>query len=362
MLENYSNMLSRVENIAQLSLKKSNLKTYRIYGNLLIKSTLRNNSPLLKNNEIQFLPNINLKHWVLWFLSKLKIKNNRITLRSLLGLYLCWPFLKKIQLPLSADIIFYRLPVSVLLYDKKENSKVIKVALKESGKLKNKNEMESLLSASKIKHQKVMVPKIEFEHDDDGLNFFVQDFFVGKQLDFKDDLSNIFNNIFDFLLKFYILKGIELNDINENRFLNHTFVEDYICSQRRGKEVVEIYKRLLHKDKRMLWGWVHGDLSHHNILYNQDQICIIDWGKSKKNYLAVDLDITNFRTNNVFDAIIYESGIDKESIYTLNEQIFIKRFAEVNRLVHNGIKRKTLSATFYKWVENQNEILLSIDL
>jgi len=362
MLESNVNILYKAEKKVSESLNKNCLANYRVYGILRIKSGISKNSPIFKNNEIRLLPSINLKHWALWFLNKLKIKNSKITLRSLLGLYLCWPFLKKIQLPLSADIIFYRLPVSVLLYDKKENSKVIKVALKESGKLKNNNEMESLLSASKIKHQKVKVPKIELEHDDDGLNFFVQDFFVGKQLDFKDDLSNIFNNIFDFLLKFYILKGIELNDINENRFLNHTFVEDYICSQKRGKEVVEIYKRLLRKDKRMLWGWVHGDLSHHNILYNQDQICIIDWGKSKKNYLAVDLDITNFRTNDVFDAIIYESGIDKESIYTLNEQIFIKRFAEVNRLVHNGIKRKTLSNTFYKWVENQNEVLLSIEL
>jgi serine/threonine protein kinase len=362
MLENYSNMLSRVENIAQLSLKKNNFNTYLIYGNLLINSTLRKNSPLLKNNEIQFLPNINLKHWVLWFLSKLKIKNNKITLRSLLGFYLCRPFLKKTQLPLNTDIIFYRFHNAIMLYDFLEKGKVLKVALSDWGKVKINIEREVLHNISKFKHHKVKVPLIILDNDDVDANFFVQDFFEGNQLTIKDDLSEVFELVFDFLKKFYVSDGIELKSIYENPFLNHTFVEDYIISQKGGKEVVEIYKRLLRKDKRMLWGWVHGDLSHHNILYNQDQICIIDWGKSKKNYLAVDLDITNFRTNDVFDAIIYESGIDKESIYTLNEQIFIKRFAEVNRLVHNGIKRKTLSNTFYKWVENQNEILLSIEI
>lgn len=355
-------ILKKVEFSAFGTINKSKVETYLKLNNVYIKSTINRNSSLLKNSEIQLFPNVNYKLWVFWFLKKLRIKKYNITFTKLVGLYLSWPFIQKIQFPLSADVIFYRLQSAVMLYDKPNNMQVIKTGLSDWGSVKLNQEKLAIHVASKINHHKVKIPKILFERNNEKINYFVQDFFGGKQISYNDDLSCIFNNVFDFLKTIYISNGIELKSLNENSFLNHAFVEEYIGHQKGGKKIVEAYKILLNNDKKMLWGWVHGDLSHNNILFNESSIWIIDWGKSKYNYLATDLDISNFKTDLIFNQLIVEAKINKESLYSLNEQIFLKRYAEINRLVHNGIKRNTLSPSFNKVIKTQIQILLSIEL
>ena len=69
----------------------------------------------LKNSELQFYASKNLKAWAIYVLNRLKGKKKQ-SLKNLLGIRVSWRFLGEVDLPLLADIIYFRQHSIVLVY------------------------------------------------------------------------------------------------------------------------------------------------------------------------------------------------------------------------------------------------------
>src|SRR5690606_18116077 len=124
--------------------------------------------------------------------------------------------------------------------------------------------------------------------------------------------------------------------------------------------ILSVFKRLYSKEKKMILCRIHGDLNHSNILSNKDKICIIDWGKSKHHYLFRDLDNSSLNTEPIYEQFIKMSGLNSANIYSYNEQLFLEVFIEVCRLIHYGIKTKTIGSSFYRLIDSKNRRLVEI--
>lgn len=218
------------------------------------------------------------------------------------------------------------------------------------------NEVESQNLASSIVCGNVYIPSIIQEFHKGDIDFTVEEYFEGKRQSFKNrsQLEANYHKVFQFLLKYYLRAPIELQALSENKFLNHEFVEEFISKQSHGNEIISMFKKLYAKEKRMIMCRVHGDLNHNNILSNGDRVCIIDWGQSKHHYLFRDLDNSSYNTEPLYNEFIDNANISKEDVYSYGEQMFLVRFVEMNRLIHNGIVRKTISPLLYTWVKQQN--------
>lgn len=104
----------------------------------------------------------------------------------------------------------------------------------------------------------------------------------------------------------------------------------------------------------------HGDLSHKNILADGDRVWIIDWEKSKLHYLARDFDNLSYDTIGIYEEFITKAQIDKKEVYSYKEQLFLARYIEMNRLIHNGIKRKTITPYLYTSTNQQIQTLMKM--
>lgn len=336
---------------------------YKHFNNVLIradKSLWKIYSESLKHSELQVYPNTNYKSWGAWLLNVLKIIKSGHSFNKLIGVGVNWHFKKNIELPLYADIIYLRGRSTIMVYTR--TKKVVKVAITDRGKRDMLDELESQRLANAIESEGVFIPAILNEHHDKNINFSVEDYFEGRRLSFKEknSLKIYYNKVFRFLLKFYFNNPIELQPLSDEKFISHDFVEEFMRKQDGGDEVVSIFKRLLYKEKKMILCRIHGDLSHNNILIGNDKVCIIDWGKSKQHYLARDLDNSSFDTEDTYNNFVKQAKIDDSEVYSYREQIFLARFIEMSRLIHNGIKRNTLTPYLYSLTKSENMRLLKM--
>jgi len=356
--------LQEVERLSEVNLESTKLLIpYKRFDQVWIKAdkpVMEIYATTLKNSELQFYVSKNLKAWVRFGLSILKSKNNKQILMKLLGVRVVWRFLEKVDFSLYADIIYYRQRAVVMVYNKEK--KVVKFALTQRGKKDLRNEVISQRLASTIPSKQVFIPKIIKEFRNEDVEFTVEEYFEGKRQTFKNKsvLEANYHKVFQFLLKFYLSAPMELQALSGSKFLNHEFVEEFIRKQTHGAEVVSIFRKLYAKEKRMILCRIHGDLSHNNILIGNDKVCIIDWGKSKQHYLARDLDNSSFDTEDTYNNFVKQAKIDDSEVYSYREQIFLARFIEMSRLIHNGIKRNTLTPYLYSLTKSENMRLLKM--
>lgn len=350
--------IQKAEKLSGITLKvREEIKLpYKQFNQIWIKAdrpVMELYATSLKASELQFYPIKNLKAWAKFGLDFLKGNTEKIVFKKLLGIRFNWRFTKSADLPFHADIIYYRQRAVVMVYTKKK--RVLKIALTKQGKKDMDNEIISQRLASNILSEHIFIPTIIQELRNEDINFTVEEYFEGKRQSFKNKsvLEANYHKVFQFLLRFYLSAPIELQALSESKFLNHDFVEEFIRKQTHGAEVVSIFRKLYAKEKKMILCRIHGDLSHNNILSNSDQVCIIDWGKSKQHYLARDLDNSSYNTECVFDEFIERAHIDKRVIYSYKEQLFLGRFIEMNRLIHNGIVRRTITASLFSWTKSQ---------
>lgn len=367
MIHKFIEILQQVEKDAAL-LKEGDYNSelaYKRFGKVWIRADKPIKEQYLKTlkySELRFYPCTNYKAWALWILRVFKLKNSSLKLKELLGIGLYWPFLQTTYLPLHADIIYGRMPSIILIYTSLKEQKVVKVALTKAGKIQMKFEITSQRLASSIESKDIFIPKILSEDHEDEIDYSIEEYFAGRKHSFKNKkkLEANYQKVFRYLMKFYLKNPIQLQSLSENRFLNHDFVEKFIYKQEHGDEVVAMYKNLYAKKKQMILCRIHGDLSHGNVLENNGKVCIIDWGKSKLHYLARDLDSSSYDTEDFYREFLEKASIDENKVYSYHEQLFLGRFIEMNRLIHNGIKRKTINNHLYNWVKLQNEVLMKM--
>lgn len=356
--------LHKVEELVDFLLEESQVGIpYKRYDQTWIradKSLRETYAANIKTSELQFYPNSNFKAWLIYILKALKGEMINQSFKRLLGIGLTWHFAKIVELPLRANVIYYRHHAVAMIYT--EEKKVIKAALTNWGKRNMNNEIKSQRLASSIISKDIFIPSIIQEFRQDGFDFTVEDYFEGKPQAFKNRslMEDNYRKVFQFLLEFYLRNPIELQNLSESKFLNHDFVEEFIRNQKHGEEVVSIFKNLQAKKKKMIICRVHGDLSHNNVLSNDEQVCIIDWGKSKQDYLSRDLDNTSYYTESVYNDFIHNANIDRDEVFSYHEHLFLGRFIEMSRLIHNGIKRKTITNAVYARTKAQNSELLKM--
>lgn len=366
MITKYLKQFQQAEKLSGMSLSEEHeMLPYRHFNKAWIKADkpikeIYNNS--LKYSELIFYPNTNYKSWGVWILKELKLIKVSLKFNKLIGIRIIWPFTKPVYFPLRADIIYYRYHAAILVYTSTKQQYVIKIALTKWGRTVMKSEMQSQRIASSIKFNDVLIPSILKEVHNEHLYFTVESYFQGKRHSFKDKikLETNYRKVFQFMLKLYLSQPIELQYVSESEFIGHDFVEEFISKQSNGIEILMIFKKLYAKNKSMILCRIHGDLSHNNILVNREAVCIIDWGKSKHHYLFWDMDNSSFNTIPVYEQFIQESNINPKDVYPYYEQLFLKIFIEMCRLIHNGIKRKTIGPELYSWLEIQNKKLLKI--
>lgn len=363
MKSEFIKQLERVESLGGINLEAEKvLIPYRRFNQIWIKADrpiVDIHATTLQNSELQFYASKNLKAWALYVLNRLKGKKKQ-SLKNLLGIKISWRFLGEVDLPLLADIIYFRQHSIVLVYA--HEKKVIKVALTNRGRRDMNNELESQRLASSILSEDIFIPSIIQEFHQDDIDFTVEDYFEGKRQSFNDKklLETNYYKVFQFLLKFYLSAPIEIQELSESKFLNHDFVEEFIRKQNHGEEVISIYKSLYAKKKKMILCRIHGDLNHNNVLSNKDAVCLIDWGRSKHHYLFRDLDNASLDTEPIYEQFIELSKIDSNEVYPYYEQLFLENFIEMCRWVYNGIRRNTIGPGIYNWIDAKNKRLIKI--
>ena len=354
-MKSFIDILQRAEHLADFLPKNAGKRPYKIVDTVWIKGDLpliKTYRKTLKNSELPVFPNPNFKTWGSLVLQKLKGKKTNSNFRKLLGFGLIWNLLKKEYVPLNADIIYYRKRAIVMVYTTEK--KVIKVALCNAGKRDMGNEVESQRLATSIAMPGICVSEIIKEFHENDLDFTLEEYFVGKKQSFKDRkiLEANYDKVFKFLIEFYLKNPIELEGLSDSQYLNHDFVEEYIQNLEDGEALVSIYKKLLSRGRKMIKCRIHGDLNHNNVLSNGNQICIIDWGQSKHNYLALELNNSSYITKGVFEKFIERAGMDRNEIYSYEEQLFLGRFIEMNRMVHGKVKSKKTTPHFNNWIQS----------
>lgn len=364
-MKNYIDTLQKAEQHAGFLPHTTVITPYKIVGDVWIKanySLIKTYQKTLKNSELPIFPDSGYKTWGVFILSKLKGKETKTNFKKLLGIGLNWRFLKKEYVPLQADILYYRTRAIVMVYTTER--KVVKVALTKPGQRDMANETESQRTASAIAIPGISVSKIIKEFHDNGLDFTVEEYFIGKKQSFKDKkiLEKNYAKVFDFMIEFYFKYPIELESLYDSRFLNHDFVDEFIQNQEEGETVFSIYKMLFAKERKIIKCRIHGDLNHRNVLSNGNQLCIIDWGQSKLNYLALELNNSSYNTKHVFEKFIERAEIEQKEIYSYEEQLFLARYIEMNRSIHNRIKRNKLTHQLPALVDKEIKKLLKMSL
>lgn len=359
-------MILRVE---QLSFSKENISYIKNkFVNpaeglwLKVKKWPFNSYTLLsKVSGINSFPEKKLKYWVFMFLRKRKSQ-------KVLGFFLRLPFLKKSELNILADVYFNKKNFGILLYVDNVKPRVLKFNLTKNVDYANKklgNEVMSQKIANTIIHNKVSTPQLKAVYTETDLYCFEQELIVAKDLNSMstNKIKSIYTNVFEFMFEFYKTSGVTLISPKDNMFIGHGFIDEYISKFDGGAETTRRFNTILSKENNMFWGRAHGDLSLNNVLIDKNQkIWIIDWGKSEERYLAKDLRSSNYDASNLYIKIINHFNFESNSVYTLNEQIFIEDFTELSRLVYINITRKYNNPSFPNIVKSSIKRLLRISL
>lgn len=288
---------------------------------------------LSKISGISAFPEKRLEYWLDVF------KNKGKGIKKRIGLFLNFPFKKTIELPLNADFYFDKDCFGILVYINQPEQKVIKFnQVSDIDSLnKIKREAESLKIANEIEHKTVKTPKLLNTFFEEKIYFFEQDLILAKDLHSlsKKEQNRIYNEVFDFMFLLYKNSEVTLKTPKKEEDSIVSIVENYLKEIDDGQEIVNNYKKLLAKNKKMLLGKIHGDLSLNNILTNNRKSCfwIIDWGESDRDYLAKDLKNNAHCAMLFYVKLVAFFNFDKKQLYSLEEQIFIANYDAITKMI-----------------------------
>lgn len=316
---------------------------------------------LKKVSGIKAFPDRKIKYWILSFLGKRNIKQT-------LGLFFKLPFQPKLELPMIADFYFNKPNLGILLYVNHTNARVLKfckMSLFDLTKNKLLDEIKSQKIANKIINENVKTPLLKAVYSKDDLFCFEQELILAKDLHCfaNSKVIEIYKRVFEFMFEFYKNSNVILKSPEESAFIGHDFVDEYLFKIDGGANLINSFKRILLKNKKMLWGRTHGDLSLNNILIDKDNyIWIIDWGESRDHYLAKDLRSSNYDASQLYENIVDFFNFDSKNLYTLQEQIFIQDYTELSRQIYNHIVKNRVNDSFNKIVASRIKRFYKIKL
>jgi len=320
------------------------LKKHKNYNNFLwIKSSgwpIGYYKKLSKISGISAFPEKSLNVWLQVLRNKGKGFKKRI------GLFLRIPFMKKDKLGIGADFYFNKVNFGILIYCDDAIKRVVKFNQTnnlEHARHKIGNEVESLKKANSIIHDVVYTPKLKSYYDKEDVIFFEQELILGKDLHrlSKDKVIKVYDDVFDFMYLYYTKCEIKAEPIINKDYLNNPIVEKHFCKLDNGEEILKKFREILKRNKKMLIGRIHGDLSLSNILIDRNnKVVILDWGESSEEYLSKDMKEHKRNTTYLYDKIVKENNFIKDELYNLSDQIFVGIFDEISKLLYNHYVNK----------------------
>lgn len=278
---------------------------------------------------------LDLRSWSIWIFSCIKTKSfQKRQLIDLIGVIPSWFFIETIKLPLHSNFIYYRGKNTALLYPDHKEPFVVKIKifsnLNNNEKTTN-SEVETIKIANAIRDCKVKTPLFISCNQNNQAQWFMQEMVNARDIGSIPSYKRrtIYNDLFEFMIKFYTKNGVELVYPKIHEFVNIDNIYDYLIKDDNGKSLLKKIDKMLSKNRKMLYALLHNDLYNKNILFDRDdKIWIIDWGNSERGYLVHDFRNKNFDKQAVFNRILYLNEIREDEIYSLEEQIFLENFLD----------------------------------
>lgn len=313
-----------------------------------------------KVSGINAFPDKSIKNWIQITKNKGKGAKKRI------GLFYRMPFIKKVNLPIYADVYFNKDYFGVLLYINQSVTKVIKFNQSTDNEVCNKilNEANALRFANSIQHERVKTPNLLSLNAKDSLCFFEQELILAKDLHAlpKSIQSIIYNQVFDFMFLIYQQEGIHLISPKIEASDIAPVVENYLIKIDNGQNIISKYKSLISENKLMLSGRIHGDLIFNNILFDkkEDKIWLIDWGESAHDYLAKDFKNSIESSALIFKKIINHFSFDEQKLYNLQDQIFMACYDTISRLIENHLIKEKIDSHFHSKIQSNINMMINL--
>lgn len=313
-----------------------------------------------KVTGINAFPDKNLKNWFQVFKKKGRGFNKRI------GLFLRIPFIHQVELPIYADVYFNKDYFGILLYLNHAKPKVVKFSQLNGVEVcdKLKQEANALKLANKIHHKNVSTPSLLSFFSNDTITYFEQDLIFANDLHALPKATQIaiYHDVFDFMYLVYQQAGINLISPKVEDKKTDEYIEGFLMNFDEGSFVISKYKKLMEDNKLMFSGKIHGDLIFNNILFNKKnkQIWIIDWGESSTDYLAKDFFNQIECAKLLFQKVIDDLKIDKNSIYKIEDQIFLSCYDKIVKLVDNHLIRDKVDSHFKSKIQTTFQLMKSL--
>lgn len=359
-----------IENISKQYNPDLSPTKYKVYLNTYINANIsffKLFTNGIGNSEIKPYPIFNLKLWSIFFLQLLGFQKNKnkIKAETIFGLIAFWFFLKTKEINTEADLIFIK-PNFIILVHNKKNKYVLKISRTEIGNHRLKNEVKSLNIAGNINYQNVSIPKLIDDKSYSAQPFIKENFIKGKNLTEVNskEYNAIYDRVFGFITEFYFNSGIKLCDANAVHFTNDDAINKIISSKKFGKDIISTFINLKKSNKKLFWSRIHGDLGYNNILLDENSnISIIDWEKSKETFIMMDLKISLYDTQQIFEKILQRFKTNNnhtDEIYSYNEQMFLVLYLDLCQFIENAINRNRLHLKNHHIIESRIKKLHNI--
>lgn len=325
-------------------------KMYKKIDNCLFNTNISYYNILFNKfnvSGIPIYPTLKFKLWIIFLLQKigLKKKNKPIDIITILGLAFAWHFYnKKICLPFNSDVVFIKKNFFISLKIQGKKQYVIKISRTKAGFNKIIHEKNALILANQINHSIVKTPKVLNFKNDHNENYIIEEYIKGRNLKSigKIALRELYSNVFNYMEKFYFKSEIKLKPFEEPYIDFKEKIYPVIEQKKHGKEVLKLFSKIYNPSKKMLFGKIHGDLSHNNILITDNkEIVIIDWDRSLDNYILLDLKSSIYNTQPIFEDIYNRFDSDMQnSIYSYDEQLFLITFYSLEKYIYYFLMEK----------------------
>lgn len=354
MSNKYQELVRNIEKIVLNQEITSIPKTYKKMGFYWIKSFPKKEiKNLFSIPSIRLYPQRDIRAWSIWFYYLTKtFKFNKEQFVYLLGAIPAWSFMTRHQFAIHSNFFYSRGRNITLLYPEKENQFVLKIHISRNGTNKLQNEVACLLQANTIYHPNVETPKLLKKGNIGATYWYTQEMLYAKDVGniSSHKRQKIYNEVFEFMVDFYRKNKIFLKSPLDDNILHQKQIKEFLKFNKYGFKILLLVDSLLIKEKKMIEVHLHNDIYDKNILIskfvNNKKLYIIDWGNSARGYLVHEFRNKIFDKQQVFDKIIRMENISIDSVYNLEEQIFLEEYIDtciiINKFLNNSSKELNL--------------------
>lgn len=356
------NILLSVERRANLAPKVQKEIPYKEFKNAYIradKSFWKTYKASLKSSHIRVFPSFYYKLIGVRLLRFLGLKEKTRKHSHFFGVALHWYFIKKKYLPIQADIIYKKPHTAILIYTKEKY--VVKVAFSKNEQSRLKNEIFHQCAARKISSTKIFIPEILQEYHDEQFSFKKEVYVPGKKLNFSivNNIEKHYSKVFAFMTDFYLANGITQKPVKEIYKKNQEILE-FIRNHDYGNYIVSVSEKLISENKEVLLIQTHGDLSHHNVLYYDKELFIIDWGEAEYTLMHKDFYSSSYYPIEEYEKLLVRGRMNQELLYSFDEQLFIGKFISLLDYISQRWQNGNPSFKVYRKMKSMNKKLLKI--